>query len=255
LLPPQVGYEQTRRHALHALEISPDLAMAHAGLSYVHRTYDWDWGAADTENRLALKASPRDANSNQFAAMLADTLGRPDEAIPYLRTALESDPLNTYARWNLAASLYYAKRYAEAEAEYRTLLATAPDFSWTHSYLAKTLVVMGRATDAVVVAEQEPEELNRLDLLPIALEAAGRKSDADAALQTLIQKYANSEAYFVAMTYAYRNDADNTIRWLERAYAQRDASLAEITGEPLFKNVANDPRYKSFMRKMKLPEQ
>jgi hypothetical protein len=56
------------------------------------------------------------------------------------------------------------------------------------------------------------------------------------------------------MTYAYRGDHDRALEWLERAYQQKDASLDEIVGEPLFRNLADDPRFKAFLRKMKLPE-
>jgi len=55
------------------------------------------------------------------------------------------------------------------------------------------------------------------------------------------------------MTYAYRGDHDRALEWLERAYQQKDASLDEIVGEPLFKNLADDPRFKAFLRKMNLP--
>ena len=57
------------------------------------------------------------------------------------------------------------------------------------------------------------------------------------------------------MNYAYRNDRDLAMQWLDRAYAQKDASLVEIVGEPLFNNLANDPRYVAFLRKMNMPEQ
>jgi hypothetical protein len=56
------------------------------------------------------------------------------------------------------------------------------------------------------------------------------------------------------MNYACRNDRNLALQWLDRAYKQKDASLAEIVGEPLFKNLASDPRYKAFLRKMNLPE-
>ena len=37
-----------RELAQHALELSPDLAGAHAALQYFHLTF-WDWKAAETE--------------------------------------------------------------------------------------------------------------------------------------------------------------------------------------------------------------
>jgi hypothetical protein len=55
------------------------------------------------------------------------------------------------------------------------------------------------------------------------------------------------------MVYAYRNDSDLALRWLDRAYRQKDLDLIEIIGEPLFKNLSGDPRYKAFLGRMKLP--
>jgi hypothetical protein len=43
------------------------------------------------------------------------------------------------------------------------------------------------------------------------------------------------------------------MQWLERAYKQKDVGLPEILGEPLFKPIANDPRFRAFVRKMNLP--
>ena len=45
------------------------------------------------------------------------------------------------------------------------------------------------------------------------------------------------------------------MRWLNRAYDQREAKGAiEIVGESLLRNVADDPTYKALLRKMNLPE-
>ena len=56
------------------------------------------------------------------------------------------------------------------------------------------------------------------------------------------------------MNYAYRGDNELALQWLERAYQQKDAWLSGIVDEPLLKNLADDPRYKAFLRKMNLPE-
>jgi hypothetical protein len=55
------------------------------------------------------------------------------------------------------------------------------------------------------------------------------------------------------MNYAYRDDHNLALQWLARACRQKDNGLIEIVGEPLFNNLANDPRYKAFLRKMNLP--
>jgi hypothetical protein len=102
--------------------------------------------------------------------------------------------------------------------------------------------------------QQEPAEDSRLLYLPAVLHAANRQVLADQALKKLIEEWADTAAFFVAQNYAYRGDHDLALEWLERAYTQKDAALVEILGEPLFKNIADDLRFKAFLRKMKLPE-
>ena len=56
------------------------------------------------------------------------------------------------------------------------------------------------------------------------------------------------------MVYAYRGEADKALAWLDRAYSQKDVELYWIKGTPGLKNLNSDPRYKAFLRRMKLPD-
>jgi hypothetical protein len=56
------------------------------------------------------------------------------------------------------------------------------------------------------------------------------------------------------MNLAYRNEKDLSMQWLERAYALKDDALIDLLGEPLLKNLADDPRFRAFLRKLNLPE-
>ncbi len=58
----------------------------------------------------------------------------------------------------------------------------------------------------------------------------------------------------IASVHAIRNEPDAAFAWLDRAYAQKDEDLYIFKGDPLYRNVARDPRYTAFLRKMKLPE-
>ena len=57
----------------------------------------------------------------------------------------------------------------------------------------------------------------------------------------------------MAEIYAYRNEADNAFEWLERAFKQRDAGLSLMKEDPLLRNLYDDPRWRAFLKKMKLP--
>jgi adenylate cyclase len=253
-LPTKDGYVRARELARHALERAPDSADAHYMLGYIHRTYDWDWAAAQAEARQAIALAPTYPYGAQFSGQLAATLGDWDDAERLLRSALVNDPLNAQFHWDLAGVLYRSGRFGNAEAEYRKLIELVPDYAWARGYLAKTLLMEAKPDAALAMATLERDEANRLDILPMILYAAGRQAAADQALQALTSKYADSDAYFVAMNYAYRNDHDLAIQWLERAYKQKDVGFVEIVGEPLFRNIAGDARFKALLRKINLPE-
>ncbi len=254
VLDPNVGYPRVRQLAQHALQLSPDLAAeTHSWLQYVHQVWDWDWDAAEAEGRRALAIDPTNPFVLLVAGILARTLGRWDESERYLLAALVRDPLDPYAIWNLGFTYYGAGRFAEAESTYRKLLEIAPDFLWTRGYLGKTLLMQGKPEAALAMVQQEADEVERQAYLAVMLQAVGRQVEADEALQAQIAQWADTGAFSVAQTYAYRGDHERALEWLERAYQQKDAALIEIVGEHMFKGMAGDPRFKAFLRKMKLP--
>jgi TolB-like protein/DNA-binding winged helix-turn-helix (wHTH) protein len=253
-LSPAEGYEDAQRLATHAIELSPSVAEPHAILAYLYRTRDWNWAAAGAELRLALSADPADPVSLMLDGLLAISLRQFDKAERQLRAAVDRDPLFNYANFNLANALYLRGQYSEAEVILRRLLEISPDFKWTRPYLAKTLLAQGKASAALETLEPMNAVANKLAYLSVMLLANGRKTDADAALQMLIAQYAQTYASSIAITYAYRNEKELALQWLERAYAQRDAGLIEMAGEPLLKNIAAEPRFHAVLRAMNLPD-
>jgi Flp pilus assembly protein TadD len=90
--------------------------------------------------------------------------------------------------------------------------------------------------------------------LAVIYYALGRKTDSAAQLATLTREHASDDAFEIAEVHAYRGEVDEAFRWLDRAYAQKDPSLYLVKGDRLLKNLEPDPRYKAFLRKMKLGE-
>ena len=252
-LPTTEGYERMRQLAQQALQLSPDLAGAHAHLQNYYLAV-WDWEAAASEGKQALAIDPTDSGALMVNAMLSFTFGHWDDAESQLHTALTRDPLDPFLAVNLARVYYGAGRFEESEAMYRHALELAPGYLGARAYLGKTLLAAGKPAAALAMVQQEVDEGNRLLYLPVMLQAVGRNADADEALRALIAKWGDTNAFHVAQNYAYRGDHDRALEWLDRAYEQQDLWLFEILGEHLFKDMADDPRFKAFLRKMKLPE-
>ena len=53
----------------------------------------------------------------------------------------------------------------------------------------------------------------------------------------------------MAEVYAFRGQLDEAMRWLERAYSQRDPYLYLIKSNTMLKPLEGDPRYKAFSRR------
>jgi TolB-like protein/Tfp pilus assembly protein PilF len=253
MLNPTDGSERARQQAQHALQLSPDLAEAHGSLGYAFML-NWDWAAAETELQRAVAVDPTNPDALRSAGNLSSALGRWDDAERQFRAALARDPLNTFTIGALGDVYYKTGRYAEAEAMGRKVLELAPGISWFRQATGAALLQQGKAEAALAMVQQDVDESSRLVYLPIMLQANGRKAEADEALQALIARWGDRQAFYVAMNYAYRGDHDLALQWLERAYQQKDPYFKNIVGEPLFKNLADDPRYEAFLRKLKLPE-
>jgi tetratricopeptide (TPR) repeat protein len=233
--------------------VSPDNTHAHTRLQYVYLNFDWDWAATEAEGRRARALSPTDPEVLNQAGMLSYVLGHWDDAERQFQEALVRDPLNSYTLWNLGFTYYAAGRFVESEAVYRRLLEIWPDFAWARNSLGKTLLVQGNADEALAVVQQLVDEAEQLKYIPVFLQATGRQAEADEALHAQIARWADAGAYYISMTYAYRGDHEHAFEWLERAYKQKDTFLSTIMGEPLFKNIADDARFRAFLRKMNLP--
>jgi hypothetical protein len=89
--------------------------------------------------------------------------------------------------------------------------------------------------------------------LALSYHALGMKEESEAALAKLINDYGATSAFQVAEAYAFREEANETFEWLERARAQRDGALIGIKGNPFLKSIEHDPRYTVLLQEMRLP--
>ncbi len=246
-------YAKARKEAEKALEIDPNLAEAHAQMGWIKRNYDWDWTGADAAYKRALELELGNADVVRGAGVLAGTLGRFDEAIRRDRRAIELDPLQVAAHFNLGNAAYYAGRLDEAEAAYRKALELNPQIPSVHESVGLIYLARSKPEEALAEMQKEPEPAWRAAGLALAYHGLGKKKEADSALAEYIEKHQNEWAYQIAEIYAYRNEEDKAFEWLERAYKQRDSGLSEMKGDPLLRNIEKDARYRAFLQKMKLP--
>lgn len=252
--PTQAACADARAAADRALELDSTLVQSHRAKGIVLQHCDNNLLAAEGEFRRALELQPRSSNALRSYAWLALAAGRLDQALQLAQRAVSLDPLNT---WNFAAMgdvHWTAGRFAEAEAAYRKAVDLGPTTAGLHALLANILVSTHKAAEAVGEAEREPDAEWRETTLLFALDAAGRKSDADRAIAAYELKYADDDSRGIAAFYACRHDTERTIQWLSRLVAKYQGEYHDLPNrEACFKNVQSDSSYKAWRQKLKLP--
>ena len=249
--PTQAACADARAAADRALELDPTLVEAHRAKGSVLQYCNRNLLAAEAEFRRALELQRGSADALRSYAWLALSDGRPDQALQLAQRAVSLDPLNA---WNLAvlgSAHWTAGRFAETEVAYRKALEINPTAAGLHGLLANILISTHKPAEAVAEAEREPDAEWRTTVLPFALDAAGRKSDADQAIALYELRYAD-DSEGIAAFYACRHDTERAIQWLRSFAAQDAGEYHDLPNrEACFKNVESDARYQALQRQMR----
>ena len=67
--------------------------------------------------------------------------------------------------------------------------------------------------------------------------------------------YAQNQAYWMAQKYAFIEENDKALEWLEIAMEHHDLKMPKIKNDPYFKDLHNEPRFKAILRQLGLLDQ
>jgi len=249
----QRAYAEARVAADTALKLDPDSSLAHHARAYLLLSADMDWRGAEAEYRRALQLAPDDAYAKFSLGSVLATLGQTQRAADLTRQALDSNPRN--ANWYswLATYLTALDKLDGAARAANTSVAFQPDAAAYHEQLAIIEILRGDAKAALAAAQKEPPSVWHDIAMALALQIGPDRQVADAALENLIAKGADGDAYQIAEVYALRRDPDNMFKWLDHAWKVRDPGISNLLYDPLILRYRHDPRFAAFCQKVGLP--
>lgn len=248
----EVASGEARTAAERALALGPEEGSAHSAMAAVYFVFDWDWEAAAREFKTAYEVKPG-AGTGRLLADVEFALGTNDAKVLELyQNAVEQDPVNGLNYVRLADYFQCTGRLAEAEAAARRAADLNPA-QWQHA-LGIVLLLRGDAGAALAQFQRISAGGYRLHGLALAYQTLGRKSEADSTLRELEAEGAATFPYQIAQVHAYRREIDQAFAWLDRAWRARDSGALDVKRTPLLANIRGDPRYRAFLRKMRLPE-
>ncbi len=245
--------------AIKALEIDESLAEAHTTLADCYLYYEWDWLNAERQFKRAIELNPNYATAHQWYAEYLWAMGRHAEAIAEAKRANESDPLSLIVTTTLGLSFFYARQYDQAIEQYRKTLQTDANFVPARHELVNAYVEKGAFKEALVEA-QKVVSLTQRDPASLALLArvyatAGKKDEAQKLLADPIRFSQRSHVLStaIALIYVGLGDKEQALRWLNKAYEERDGGLVWFKEDPAFDPLRSDPRFQDLLRRIGLP--
>ena len=248
---PNEAYPLARAAAMEALRLDAHNARAHATLSSVARTYDYDLETARAEQQLASTLAPGNSDIQGSASRLALITGDYDETIRLGEEAALGDPLNLQTKLILGFGYFYAGRIDEAMSVFREVIALNPLVVDANFRLGQALLISGDYDAALEKMNKGVRDGHRLAGRALVFQAMDDSERAAVELDELIA-LGYTWTYEIAMVHAYRGELDEAFTWLDRAIHRRDTGLTLILGDPFLDNLRDDPRFVDVLTRLGL---
>jgi DNA-binding winged helix-turn-helix (wHTH) protein/tetratricopeptide (TPR) repeat protein len=232
--------------ARRALELQPENAEARSTLGILALQRDYDFATAEEAFRRATLDDPEyvDARFNLAIALIAR--GEFGQALDEFEVARGLDP-QMFALHPLPAMIHlYARRYDDALAVYRNILAVRPQAPHPPFGILSVYVAQRKWDDATAMA------LSIMEGRPVAPQPATVQTFRTTyrRLEPLILRLYQEKTfddYAVATYYAQLGDRDRAMAFLDRAVRSRAPTVSFVLVDPRIDTVRGDPRFTALL--------
>jgi len=256
---PLQTHAKARTYLAKALSIDNTLETAHSSLGLIALFHDWNWPEAERELREAFAHDSSAPAENMYGFYLA-AMGRPSDALDYIRRAQEADPLAARRRHELAMCYTWLRQYDQAIAEERKAIELEPNFAIAYAWLGTALVQKGMYEEAIAemhkALDRGQKHPSIRGTLGYAYAMAGEKAEAQKVLEELtgISPSPYSFALPIARIHAALGEKDQAFESLRRACDERDSTVIWLKVDPTLDSLRQDQRFAQILRDMGLPQ-
>ncbi len=250
------AWPKAEEFARKALSIDETQADAHNSLGHlsIHR---FNWSTAERELKRAIELNPGYADAHHFFSQYLSNIGLMDSSIAEALRSQALDPLSLLVSSTVGLQYYRARRWEEAEAQFKLTLEMHPDYLRARRNLGRVYLAKGMHREAiseleksVTLAKNNPVALGYLGN---AYGFIGEKGKALTILNKLRiipgKKYISGE---IAMVYIGLGDKDKAFEWLNKACDELSSILLHIRADWVYDPIRSDPRFFLLLKKMGL---
>lgn len=249
--------QKARAAATKSLALDDSLPEAHLAAAEIRFYQDWDFTAAEREFRKTLELNSNYSTGHQWYGEFLSVMGRHEEAIRELETALALDPLSAVVHHQAGQTFQQARQYDRALSEYRKAVDLNSSFYFSYEAMYWALRREGKFREAgEIMRRTQPywksggEVSTLIDSLPSAYAQGGRNAFLRQSLK-LHQQFRDAN-YYTARDYADLGDRERALQQLNKAFEDHTLVLW-IGNEPEFDRLRSDPRFQRLVQAMGLP--
>ncbi len=253
LLDYQEGAVQLRKLAEKMMAMDAGLPESHVATGRV-AVIEMSWSEAEAAYNRAMVLNPGDINALNAISMLMIVLGRYDEGLKYALMALERDPLELRALFNVTTAYSQMGQCAEATDVTVRALSLVPESGRFNGRLGNCwLISQGNYEKAAELYEKEPINYIRLTGLAIALNRLDQQDKAQQYLDELIDSNGERASYQYAQIYAQWGEIEKGLDALEHAWEIGDTGIVLTNMDWFLNPLRAEPRFHVLLEKWRDP--
>ena len=259
---PDKAFEVVHRYSDKAIKLDSSLAAGYSAKGAAYLLYDWNWQQAYESLVKAVELLPSATEAHQLLSLYYLSTGRKQDAVEIMEKALEADPISPIVNQYLVDAYLNAGRADDALKQVERLLDLYPNMRVALEAKGWCIGMKGDWKKATEIFE----EVHRLikhplkGLAPLG-SAYGRSGEEEKALECIrkIEQRQVEEPGTVldidlAMIWWSLGEKDKAFHHLLQCVEKRMGVVAILIDHPMFKGVADDPRYQLLKEMLNLVE-
>jgi tetratricopeptide (TPR) repeat protein len=221
--------------------------------------YDWDWSTSEREYKRAIELNPGIAETHYIYGNYLAVVGRESESLAEHQRALELDPFSPPYNWAMAGHSFRSGQIDVTIERLEQILEMEPDFVLALASLSEAYYIKGMVEESLAMVKRLFISRGDTDVV-VALERGYEASGFAEAMRSAAEELAEQSkkryisAIPIARLYAFADEKDKAIEWLEVAFEEREPFLlGSFRAGILHDRLQSDPRFHDIMRRMNFP--
>ena len=231
-----------------AISLEPALPEGQLALGYALFAGQLDVKGARPHYELAYRYGRGNADILLLYALYTVRARRFAQAEAAIERAVALDPLNPRSHRAAGMIAFSRRDYDDAINHLRRALKLNPAMANANAALGNALMQKGLLNEARAAMMAEKSAMFRLTGLAVLEHRAGNREAAQQQFDSLVREVGDAALYQQAEVMAQWGRIDEAMALLERARSVGDSGLTLVVSDPLLDPLAEDPRFKKFIR-------